>query len=249
MQPILEFLKLVIFFPLLNLLVFFYHYIPDIGVVIILITVLSRLVLLPSFHKSLKHQKLMQNLQPKINEIKEKYKGDKQAEMQAMMELYKQHDFNPLSSCLPLLIQLPILIALYQVFIQSLNGKNLEGLYSFVPNPGLINPTFLHFLDLSQPNIYLAILAAGLQYYQAKMILPKNKVLDQTAKMTAYMTMYYLPLITLFLGIKVAITIGGDVKHIGVGWPAGLVLYWIVTTLFTIGQQYYILRKEAKESM
>src|SRR3989344_7723784 len=103
--------NLILVYPLLNLLVFAYHYIPDIGVVIILITVLSRLVLLPSFHKSLKHQKLMQNLQPKINEIKEKYKGDKQAEMQAMMELYKQHDFNPLSSCLPLLIQLPILIA------------------------------------------------------------------------------------------------------------------------------------------
>jgi YidC/Oxa1 family membrane protein insertase len=246
---ILNVLKIIIFFPLLNLLVFFYHYIPDIGLVIILLTVLSRLLLLPSFHKSLKQQKVMQELQPKIDEVKQKYKDDKQGEMQAMMELYKKHDFNPLSSCLPLVIQLPILIALYQVFIRSLNGSALVGLYSFVPHIDKISPLFLHFFDLSKPNAYLAIAAAILQHIQTRMILPKGKVQDPTAKMSAYMTLYYLPLITLILGVKIAIPIGGSVKHLGVGLPAGLVLYWVITTLFSIGQQYYIIWKEAKQSM
>lgn len=249
MQTILHILKLVLFLPLLNLLVFFYHYIPDIGVVIILLTVLSRLVLLPSFHKSLKQQKTMQTLQPKIDEIKAKYKDDKQGEMQAIMELYKKHDFNPLSSCLPLLIQFPILIALYQVFIRSLNGSQLQGLYSFVPHIPAINPMFLHFLDLSKQSVVLAVVAAILQHIQTRMILPKGQIQDPTAKMTSYMTLYYLPLITIVLGVKIAFNLGGSVKHFGVGLPSGLVLYWVVTTLFSIGQQYYILRKEAKESM
>lgn len=249
LQWIGKLLKDVIYLPLLNLLVFSYHYIPDIGAVIILLTVLSRLALLPSFHKSLKHQKAMQVLQPKINEIKEKFKNDKQGEATAMMELWKKHDFNPAAGCLPLLIQLPILIALYQVFIRSLDGSVLAGLYSFVPNPGHIDPYFLHFLDLSKQSIPLAILAGALQYIQARMLLPKGKITDPAAKMSATMTLYYLPLITIILGIKIAIPLSTRTFHIGLGLPAGLVLYWVVTTLFTIGQQYYLLRKETVESL
>src|SRR3989338_6875902 len=91
----------ILVYPLLNLLVFFYNFIPDIGVVIILITVLVRLALLPSFHKSLKHQKALTALQPKMNEIKEKHKDNKEAQAKALMELYSVHKVNPLSSCLP----------------------------------------------------------------------------------------------------------------------------------------------------
>src|SRR3989338_6616349 len=128
----INFFNQILVYPLLNLLVFFYNFIPDIGVVIILVTVLVRLALLPSFHKSLKHQKALQDLQPKMNEIKEKHKDDKEQQAKAMMELYKVHKVNPLSSCLPLLLQLPLLIALYQVCIRSLDGSKLNGLYSFV---------------------------------------------------------------------------------------------------------------------
>lgn len=226
--------NLILVYPLLNLLVYFYHYIPDIGVVIILLTVIIRLILLPSFHKSLKHQKAMADLQPKMNDIKDKYKDDKEAQAKAMMELYKVHKVNPLSSCLPLLIQLPILIALYQVFIKSLSGKTLVGLYSFVPVPESINPIFLHFLNLSHTNVIMAVLAGVLQYFQSRLMLPKTPSNDPTAKMLAYQTMYFLPAVTILLGIR---------------FPAGLTLYWVVTTLFGIGQQYYILRKEAKEAL
>src|SRR3989338_4469478 len=143
-----EFFKSILIYPLLNLLVFFYNFIPDIGIVIILLTVIVRLLLLPSFHRSLKHQKALQDLQPKMNEIKEKYKDNKEQQAKAMMELYSAHKVNPLSSCLPLLIQLPILIALYHVFIQSLNGEALRGIYSFISTPASIDPMFLGLVNL-----------------------------------------------------------------------------------------------------
>src|SRR3989344_3474546 len=121
-------------YPLLNLLVYFYNYIPDIGIVIILLTIFIRLLLLPSFHKGLRHQKELQDLQPKMNEIREKHKDNKERQAKALLELYSVHKVIPLNSCLPLIVQLPVLIALYQVFIQSLNGEPLRGLYSFVAN-------------------------------------------------------------------------------------------------------------------
>ncbi len=214
-------------------MVFGYHYIPDIGIVIILLTILSRLVLLPSFHRSIKNQKLMQEMQPKMDAIKAKYKDDKEGEMKALMELYKEHEFNPLSPCLPLLLQLPILVALYQVFIRGLNGQNLVGLYSFVPNPGHINPMFLHFLDLSKPSWMISLAAAVFQYIQSRMLQPKVKSADPTARMLQLQTLYFFPVLYFFLGLKV---------------PAGLTLYWAVGILFMIAQQYYIIRKDATEA-
>lgn len=176
----------------------------------------------------------MTDLQPKINALKEKHKDDKEAHARATMELYKEHKVNPLSSCLPLLIQLPILIALYQVFIQSLNGQQLHGLYSFIVDPGKINPVFLHWLNLSHNNVYMAVVAGLLQYWQSRLMLPKTATTDTTAKMMQYQTLYFLPAVTIFIGAK---------------FPAGLTLYWIVTTLFGVAQQYYILRKDRKPAI
>jgi YidC/Oxa1 family membrane protein insertase len=220
----------VIYRPILNLLVYLYNVIPghDIGAVIILVTLVIRFILAPFMHKSLKSQKVMNALQPKLNEIREKHKEDREGQAKAMMDLYKEHKINPLSSCLPLLIQLPILIALYQVLGKALKG-NLEGLYAFVSNPGVIDPRFLHFLDLSKPNFVFAILAGVTQYWQSRMMLPQTTSNDPTAKIMNAQMMYILPIIS----IVIAWTL-----------PAGLPLYWIVTTLFAIGQQYYIMRKQ-----
>lgn len=212
---------------LLNIFVMLYNFIPNIGVIIILLTILVRLVLAPSFHKSLKSQKVMNDLQPKLNEVREKHKGNKEAEAKAMMELYKEHKINPLSSCLPLLIQLPILIALYFVFTQAL-GNELGTLWSFVKNPGHINPYFLG-IDLSKPSLYLGIIAGAAQFWQSKMMLPKTTSTDTTAKAMALQTTYVLPVISAVIATRL---------------PAGLPLYWIVTTLFAIAQQYYLMRKQ-----
>lgn len=215
--------------PLLNLLVFFYNLIPDIGIVIIIITILIRLLLLPSFNKTLKSQANLAKLQPKMNEIREKYKDDKQAQAQAMMALYKEHNINPLSSCLPLLIQLPLLFALYQVFMLGLRDTEfVQYLYKFIHNPGHISPFFLHFVDLSKPSLIFGVIAGITQYFQSKLMMPKEKSNDQFANTMAIQTLYFFPIITIVISIKL---------------PAGLPLYWIATTLFAIAQQYYIMRK------
>ena len=219
---------------LLNVLVLFYNVIPDIGVVIIILTILIRLALAPSFHKSLKSQAAMTALQPKLNELREKHKGDQQAQAAAMMALYKEHKVSPFSSCLPLLIQLPILISLYFVFTQALKS-DLSGLYSFVSKPENISPMFLGLLDLSKPSHVLAILAGLTQFWQSKLMAPKAGAgsTDSTQKIMSLQMTYMLPVVSVVIAWN---------------FPAGLPLYWVVTTLFGIGQQYIINRQRAAVS-
>ena len=216
--------------PLVNLLVWFYNVIPghNLGVAIIVLTVVVRLVLYPSFSKSLRSQKELSAMQPRLDEIKEKHKDNKEAQTKAILEFYKENKINPLSSCLPLLIQLPILIALYQVFLYGLNGKVAAELYSFVQNPGAIDPLFFNFVDLSKPNLIFGILAGAFQFIQSKMMMPKVKPKDQMAAAMNAQLVYFMPLITILISAKL---------------PAALALYWIVTTVFAIGQQYYIMKQ------
>lgn len=218
--------------PLLNALIWLYNVIPgeDMGLAIIALTLVLRLALFPSFQKSLRSQKEMQKLQPKLAELKEKYKDNKEAQTKAMLELYKEHKVSPLSSCLPLLLQLPILIALYRVFLVGLAGNDLSAeLYPFIQNPGAINVNFFGRLDLAHPSYVLGILAGAFQFVQSKMMMPKNTPAgDKTARMMNAQMTYFMPIITIVIAVKL---------------PAGLALYWVVTTLFAIGQQYYIMRE------
>ncbi len=226
-----EFFHLILTKPLLNLLIWFYNVIPqkDMGLAIIALTLLTRLILVPSFQKSLRSQKEMQQLQPRLQELKEKHKGDKEAETRAVLEFYKQNKVNPFSSCLPLLLQLPILIALYQVFLRGLNSEIGGELYSFVANPGKINTMFLGLVDLTKPNFLFAALAGVSQFVQSKMMTPKNPAgQDQTAKLMSVQFTYFMPILTIVIAMSL---------------PAGLSLYWVVTTLFAIVQQYYIMKK------
>jgi YidC/Oxa1 family membrane protein insertase len=233
--------------PLLNLLVFFYNTIPghDVGLAIILITILLKVILYPISVKALRQQKVMQDLQPKLNEIKERYKDDKAQMASATMELYRSQKVNPLASCLPLLIQLPILIAAYHVFQAGLLGKDFSGLYSFVVNPGVINTTSFGIIDWAQarkfPGLLLAVLAAILQYVQTKMLIHTHPPRADTAGKGAadetlmaamnQQMLYFMPLFTVVLGYSV---------------PAGLVLYWFVTTLLSLLQQWYFLSNHRK---
>jgi YidC/Oxa1 family membrane protein insertase len=177
----------------------------------------------------------MQDLQPKLDALKEKLKGDQQGLAKATMELYKQEKISPFSSCLPLLIQFPFLIAVYSVFRNGLaGGEKMNALYSFIHNPGVLNPISFGLLDLSKPNIFLAILAGGAQWWVSKMLVAKKqpavpgaKDESMAATMNKQMTIF-MPLMTIFIGISL---------------PAGLTLYWLVTTLLTGVQQLYIFRK------
>lgn len=224
-----------IYEPILNLLVGLYNVIPgqDIGVVIILVTLVIRIILAPLMHKSLKSQREMSALQPKIKELREKHKDDKLAQQKALTDFYKDNNVNPFSSCLPVLIQLPILIALYHVFRDGLKS-NLDGLYPFIQNPGTLNTELFGLVDLSSPNVYFALLAGITQLWQSWMMFKSQQQQgqDETMKMATLPTLIILPVISTYFAWQ---------------FPAGLPLYWIVTTLFAIGQQYYFNSKNPYE--
>ncbi len=225
--------------PILNLLVFLYNIFGDLGIAIIALTIVIKLILLPLSKKSIKYQKATQDLQPKLSELKEKYKGDQQQLSAAMMALYKENKINPFSSCLPLLIQFPFLIAIFRVFRDGFAQNHLDLLYSFVANPGTINTMSFGVLELSTRSIILAVLAGVAQFVQAKMLLTKKPEIktnesrdeDMASIMNKQMT-YIMPIITVVIGIS---------------FPAGLTFYWLLTTLFTIIQQKIILRDKSEK--
>jgi len=141
--------------PLFNTLIWIYNIIPgnDLGIAIILLTILIRFILYPLSKKAIQSQKAISFLQPKIKEIQKKYKN-KEEQAKVMMELYKKHKVNPMAGCLPILIQLPILIALYRVFFSGLNMETLNILYGFIQRPDSLNLMFLGLINLSQKNIF-----------------------------------------------------------------------------------------------
>lgn len=233
--------------PLFNLMIFFYNIIPgqDIGVAIIMLTLLVRFVLYPINTKAIKSQKQLQEIQPEMKKVQAKYKNDKEKQAKALMELYQKHKVNPMSGCLPLLIQFPILIALYWVFLNGFKDESLNIIYSFVFNPSHINPMFFGIVNLSETNIILAFIAGSLQYFQTKMIMgnkkdkktledkkkektPEEKTQDFAQSMSKQMV-YLMPVLTFVFAMS---------------FPSGLALYWAVTTLFAIVQQSLIMKKQ-----
>ncbi len=233
------FFHVVLYQPLFNIFVGLYNVLPghDVGLVIVVVTVLLRLAVYPLTASSIKAQRSLQELQPKLEALKKQHAGDQQKIAQATMELYKNNKVNPLASCLPLLIQLPILIALYWVMRDGLASTNLAGsLYSFINNPGTINPISFGFLNLSKPNVILAVLAGVAQYLQAKTMSrqqpPKEageggKDENMMAMMNKQM-LYMMPAMTVLIGFSL---------------PAGLTLYWFWSTILMAGQQYYMAKK------
>lgn len=231
--------------PLFNLLIFLYNTVAfqDIGIAIIEITILIKLALFPLNWQSIRSQKALQDIQPKLKELREKFKDQKERLGQAMMELYKKEKVNPFSSCLPLLIQLPILWAVYRVFRVGLadgGSGSIEVLYSFVENPGFIDPHFLKlaFFDLSLVNIPLAVVTGLVQFWQTKMLMSKKQPDVPGAKdegMMASMNkqmLYFMPVMTVIIGATL---------------PSGLILYWLVVTLLTGLQQVIMFRMKKKE--
>lgn len=230
----------VIFYqPILNLLVFLYNTISfqDLGVAIILLTVVIKLILWPLGQKSIKSQKELQDLQPKIEALKKTYATDKVGLSQATMALYKDNKINPFSSCLPILLQFPFLIAVYQVFRDGLNSK-LDLVYPFITRPEVINSISFGFLDLNKPSVYIAILAGAAQFWQAKMMMTKSPVVKTEGSkdegMAAIMNkqmLYFMPAITIFIGISL---------------PGGLTFYWFILTVLTALQQLVVFKKKDK---
>jgi YidC/Oxa1 family membrane protein insertase len=230
----------ILYQPLYNLLVLLYFIMParDMGLAIIALTIIVKLLLYPLSKKSIKSQKELQELQPKLNELKNKYKDNKDELGRATINLYKENKINPLSSCLPLLLQLPFFWAIFRVLRNGLSQSSMSALYSFIPHPETLVPSLFGILDLSKPSIVIAFLAAISQFVQAKMLSVKRPVVkddaardEDFAAIMNKQTLYMMPVITFFIGVK---------------FPSGLALYWFVSTLLTIFQQIYIFKFSKK---
>jgi YidC/Oxa1 family membrane protein insertase len=225
--------------PILNLLVWLYDIVPghDIGIAIILLTIIIKLILLPLSKKMIESQKALQDLQPKMEELKKQF-PNKEEQGKALIKLYQENKINPLSSCLPLLIQLPFLIAVYQVFMAGLKSNSLNLVYPFISRPESISVISMGFLDLSKPNWVLAVLAGLAQFWQAKMMITKKPPLavrgdkgaldEGMAAMMNKQMLYFMPIFTVFIGLSL---------------PGGLTLYWFVVTILTALQQVFIFNK------
>ncbi len=212
--------------PLLKSLVFLYQNFSfhDLGVAIIILTIIIRFVLFPLFYKGAKDQAIMQRLSPKIKEIQKNHKDDKEKQTRALLDLYKEHKVNPFSGILLLLIQLPILIALYKVFLDGLSTISLNG---------PINNLFLGIVDLSQKNLLIVAIAAIVQYYQGKLALPKTSktsgepdIAERLGKQMVFMGPILTFVFLYFFNL-----------------PSAVALYWVTTSAFSVVQQIIINKR------
>lgn len=239
MNPLSWIYSEVLFRPLFNLLVAITDFLPthSVGMATILVTMIVRLILLPSALHQAKHQQKNQGkmaaLQKELKSIQQQHQGDSTKRAEATMALYRKAGVNPASGCLPLLIQLPILLALYRVFFTGLGPETFHYLYSFVPAPGQLQTAFLG-VDLSQPSLYLGVLAGAAQFIQMRFFNPTpppSPGLDNSSEqMMVSMQknmMYIFPVMTVFIALKL---------------PAALALYWFTSTVLALGQQYIIKR-------
>jgi len=210
--------------PIINVLVLLYNTVAfgDWGGAIIILTVLVRLCLAPMYHKMLHQQAIIQKTRPELLKIQEEHKDNKEKQTLLMMELYKKHKINPFYTFLVLLIQLPVLWALFKAFTSGLNGKIAEVLYPFISNPGEFNHIAFGTLDLNERSVLLIALTAAAQFIQTKLSSPATK--DPKTPMPSGNVMgVMLALFTIFILW---------------GLPSAVAVYWLTTTLFSMGQQF-----------
>ncbi len=200
---------------------FLYSFIPSWGLVIIIFSIILKTVLYPLTHKSFESTTKMQKIQPLTKELQAKYKGDPQKMNAELKKLYKEHGVNPLGGCLPMLLQMPVIFALYPLLRYSISLRQAS--FGWLP-------------DLSEPDPIwaLPILMAVFMFVQQKLMAPSKKNLDamddkQKAQMQSQkMMMYFMPIMMFFI-FK--------------GLSSGLVLYWTVFSIIGSVQQYFIKKK------
>ena len=228
-------------YPLYNGLIFLTGLFPffDAGVIVIIFTVIVKLILLPLSIKASRAQIEMKSIEKGLNEIKEKYKDNKEEQSKKTIELYREKGINPFASFFILLIQLPIIIGLYQVFLKSgLPAINIEILYSFVPAPETVNMMFLGLLHIAEKSVLLAVIAGVTTYFQISLASAATKP-DPNAKGTSadiaramsVQMKYVFPVIVTFISYSIS---------------SALAIYWITSNLFAFGQEIYIKKKYHK---
>lgn len=259
----LDFFHTTLYTPFYNALLYLSSVIPgaDIGIAVILLTLVVKFALLPLTHKSTKAQAKLRTLNPEIEDIKNKHKEDKQEQARKMMELYKKHKVNPFSSCFAVLIQLPIILSLYWVFFQGLRidpevAKTVEHmsgfinttllntdiLYAFVEVPKFLKTEFLGFIDMTGKSIILALGAGVSQFFQMRLSLPPQKgsvlqttgsLKDDLAKNMGFQMRYILPVVIFIVAYTIS---------------AAVALYWTTNNLFSIVHELFVKRKMARQT-
>lgn len=223
-----------------DILLLLYQASGNLGLAVIIFTILIRTLLWPLTHSSLKASHKIRELQPELSKLKKKHGKDAAALQAAQMEMYKKYNVNPLAGCLPQLLQLAVLIVLYHILVKFLAQTEINGI--------AIQPDFL-WLNLTTPDplFILPVLAAVTQLVLSMMIAPgaekpdvvpnkskkkavieANKKEEDLAEMAASMQqqmLYIMPIMTGFIATR---------------FPSGLALYWVATTVFSIGQQWYV---------
>lgn len=228
------------FDPIYNALVFFIDVIPggDVGLAIILTVLLVKTILLPLSIKAAKTQRIVREIEPKLKELKEKHKDDRQQQAQAMMEVYRDAGMNPLASVALVFLQIPIVIALYLAVSRGggvlLPDINIDILYSFITAPLEVTMYFLNWIDITERSLLLALGAGITQYIYVHLTMPKlppreeGKASDLKEEfmrnMQAQMR-YVMPVLIVFVAYSIS---------------AAIALYFMVSNVVSIGQEYFI---------
>ncbi len=204
--------------PLLVLMNYFYRYVGNYGIAIIILTILIKIVFIPFSNASFKSMKNMSKLQPQINELRDRHKKDKEQLNKSIMALYKENKVNPAGGCLPILVQIPVFFALYRALLGAIELRHA--------------PFMLWIADLSAKDpLYITPIVMG-----ATMFL-QQKMTPATGDPRQQKIMLFMPIVFTALFVNL---------------PSGLVIYWTVNNILTIGHQYYMLKgykaKESKES-
>ena len=230
----------VFFDPIYNLLIFFIDTVRngDVGLAIIATVIVVKTILLPLSIKAAKTQKIMREVEPKLKEIKEKHNADREALSRAMMAVYKDANINPFASVVLVFLQIPIIIALY-LAVSNGGGINLPGvtttlLYSFVEVPTIVTMNFLGLVDIASKSILLALAAGVTQYIFTAMSLPaltprvegaSPNFKEDFARNMHIQMKYVMPLLIIFIAYTISATIA---------------LYFIVSNLVAIAQEFYV---------
>lgn len=230
-----------VFNPLYNGLIFLIDIVPyaDVGIAVVLLTIVVKIILFPLAHKVAHMQVRMKEIAPKMEEVKEKYKDDKQEQTLKMMALYKEHNVRPFLSLLVVFIQLPIILGLYWVFYKGgLPDIQLDLIYSFIPVPDLVNMRFLGIVDIGGKSIVLAVLAGAAQFIHSSYTLPEPKprpenptMKDDLARSFHLQMKYVMPIIVVVISYTIS---------------AAIALYWLTSNIFAIGQELIVRREMRK---
>lgn len=196
---------------------FIYNIVGNYGLAIIIFTLLIKLVLYPLTAKQTRSMREMQEIQPEMKKIQEEFDDDKEKQQEAMMELYQEHGVNPAAGCLPMIVQMAILIPLYRT-IFALGDKMAAESFLWI---GTITNG-----SLAEPDIAIVLLNAVIMFGQTYMTQKISGGEGKSNKM-----MYMMPLFIIFIGFRL---------------PSGVLLYWFTSTLFTVGQQYFLSKEPSR---